>query len=93
MVIIGLNPTPHGVSDSVALMGGGAKKLRNEAFLTPRGYIALYMLFGIFRGHMQKISKNSQNLNRISGFHLDKREIDITRLILKILDSNFTCKP
>ena len=25
--------------------------------------------------------------------HLDKRKIDITRLILKIEDSNFTCKP
>ena len=25
--------------------------------------------------------------------HLDKRKIDITRLILKIQVSNFTCKP
>ena len=52
---------------------------------------------------MQKISQKSQNLSKISGFqknfkieishHLDKRKIDITRLILKIEDSNFTCKP
>ena len=52
---------------------------------------------------MQKISQKSQNLSKISGFqknfkieilhHLDKQKIDITRLILKIEDSNFTCKP
>ena len=52
---------------------------------------------------MQKISQKSQNLSKISGFqkfckmeishHLDKQKIDITRLILKIQDSNFTCKP
>ena len=51
---------------------------------------------------MQKISQTSQNLSKISGFqkfkieishHLDKRKIDITRLILKIQDLNFTCKP
>ena len=33
---------------------------------------------------MQKISQKS---------HLDQRKIDITRLILKIEDSIFTCKP
>ena len=32
-----------------------------------------------------KISQNSHNI--------DKQKIDITRLILKIQDSNFTCKP
>ena len=52
---------------------------------------------------MQNISQRSQNLSKISGFqknfkieishHLDKQKIDITRLILKIEDSNFTCKP
>ena len=64
-------------------------------------YVAF--LLDIFRGHMQKLSQKSQDLNKISGFqkffkieilhHLDKREMDITRLILKIHDSNFTCKP
>ena len=52
---------------------------------------------------MQKISQKSQNLSKISGFeknfkieithHIDKRKIDISRLILKIEDSNFTCMP
>ena len=52
---------------------------------------------------MQKISQKSQNLSKISGFqknfkieishHLEKRKMDITRLILKIQDSNFICKP
>ena len=51
---------------------------------------------------MQKISQKSQNLSKISGFqnffkyeisqHLGKQKIDITRLIFKIQDSNFTCK-
>ena len=50
---------------------------------------------------MQKISQKSQTLSKISGFqtnfkveilhHLDKRKIDITRLILSIEDSNFIC--
>ena len=49
---------------------------------------------------MQKISQKSQNLSKISGFqknfkiaishHLDKQKIYITRLILKIQDSNCT---
>ena len=52
---------------------------------------------------MQKINHKSQNLSMISGFqknfkieishHLDKQKIDITHLILKIQDSDFTCKP
>ena len=52
---------------------------------------------------MQKISQKSQNFNKISGFqknfkikilhHLDKQKIDITCMILKIHDLNFTCKP
>ena len=52
---------------------------------------------------MQKISQKSQNLSKILGFqkkfkieilhHLDKQKMDITRLILKIQDSNLTCKP
>ena len=52
---------------------------------------------------MQKISQKSLDLSKISGFqknfrieishHLDKRKMDITRLILKIQYSNFTCKP
>ena len=61
------------------------------------------MLLDLFRGHMQKISQKSLDLSKISGFqknfrieishHLDKRKMDITRLILKIQYSNFTCKP
>ena len=52
---------------------------------------------------MQKICLKSQNLRKnfkISKFckieishHFNKRKIDITHLILKIEDSNFTCKP
>ena len=33
-----LNPIPHGVSDSVAAMGGGPKKSRKESFLTPGSF-------------------------------------------------------
>ena len=71
-VVSNLNPTSHGVSDSVAPMGGGTseapppKKSRRESFLTPCCYIAF--LLGKFRGHMQKISQKSQNLSKISGF-------------------------
>ena len=35
----------------------------------------------------------SKNFKIEISHHLDKRKIDITRLILKIEDSNFTCKP
>ena len=62
-----------------------------------------HLLLGIFRGHMKRIRVKSQNLSKILGFqnnlkieilhHLDKRKMDITHLILKILDSNSTCKP
>ena len=62
-----------------------------------------HFLLGIFRDHMKKISQKSKNWSKISGYqknvkieishHLDKRKIGITRLILKIENSNFTCKP
>ena len=85
---------PWGVSEA---------PLRNQGRSYFWPHVAIkHFLLDIFRGHMQKISQKSQNLSKISGFqknfkfeisrHLGKRKIDITRLILKIQDSNFTCK-
>ena len=77
------------------------KKSRNELFLTTCCCIAFvsWYIYGSHAKNQPETSKFEQDF-RISKFckidishHLDKRKIDITRLILKIQDSNFTCKP
>ena len=58
-------------------------------------YTIQHLLLGIFRGHLQKEVSNLSKDFRISKFckielshHIDKQKLPITRLILKIQDSN-----
>ena len=92
------NPNSHGVLDSVA--EAPPQKSRKESFLTPCFYIAFVTkYFQVSHAKNQPETSKFEQDFRNSKFyemeishHLDKRKIYVTCLILKIQDSNFTCK-
>ena len=95
------NPISYGLSDSVAPTGGPPQDIKEGVNSNPMLLcsICLFVYLGSHAKIRSEISKFEGDF-RISKFleieishHNDKRKMAITRLILKIQDWNFVCRP